>query len=109
MLMICGLVMTLAGALGDRPEQHAGWLLAQGVPSASDRELTIRALREEIAELRDERSGIGFVFPTLLIAAGGGVVFGGLYLKLEPMWITGAVIAIGSTVWLLSRIIRTIW
>ncbi len=110
MLMICGWVLTLTGALGDRPELHQGWLLAQGPSTAVvDRELTIRALHDEITELRDEKSGIGFVFPSLCIGAGVGAVFGGLALKLVPLWIAGAVVGGLSVIWLITRIARAIW
>jgi hypothetical protein len=109
------LVATLStGSLSDAP--HPGWLLAQAPPppSAVEREVTIKALREELEDLRDQRSSIGYVFPILCIGAGVGLVVLGSVVKTSESWLTetllisGSVIAGASMLWLIIRIVRTI-
>lgn len=104
---------------------HRGLLLAQAdlprpppPPSsyspAAEREVTIKALREEIAELSDQKSGIGYVFPSLCIAAGAGLIAAGLLVNTSTSWVTTALLVSGtaiaalSTLWLILRIARTI-
>jgi hypothetical protein len=108
------LVATLStGSLSDAP--HPGWLLAQAPPPnpAVEREVTIKALREELEDLRDQRSSIGYVFPILCIGVGVGLVVLGEVVKTET-WLTdtllisGAVIGGASVLWLIIRIVRTI-
>jgi hypothetical protein len=100
-------------SLADAP--HSGWLVAQAPPSpALEREVTIKALREELDDLRDQRSSIGYVFPILCIGAGVGLVVLGSVVKTSETWlnetllISGSVIAGLSTLWLILRIARSI-
>lgn len=104
---------------------HRGLLLAQAdVPQpppppssyspAAEREVTIKALREEITELSDQKASIGYVFPSLCIAAGAGLIAGGLLLNTSVSWlntamlVSGTAIAALSTLWLILRITRSI-
>ena len=81
---------------------------------ATEREVTIKALREEIADLKDEKSGIGYVFPSLCIGAGAGLIAAGLLVRSSESWfrpamlIAGTAIATLSTLWLIIRIARSI-
>ena len=81
---------------------------------ATEREVTIKALREEIVELKDEKSGIGYVFPSLCIAAGAGLIAAGLLVNVGNTWfrpamlISGTTISVLSTLWLIFRIAKTI-
>lgn len=112
------------------PATHAGWLLGQtelpppppppavapAAPrlDARDRELTIRALRDELAELADQKSSIGYVFPILCIGAGVGLIVAGLLVRTDQSWLTstlligGTAIAVLSTLWFIYRIVRGI-
>lgn len=109
------------------PAAHAGALLGQlpppppppppamAAPSpAAEREVTIRALREELEDLQEKKSSIGYVFPALCIAAGVGLAVLGTSLNPEVGWprpalmIGGAGIAALSSLWLIVRIVRTI-
>jgi hypothetical protein len=103
-------------SLPDAP--HSGWLLAQAPPPpaspALEREVTIKALREELDDLRDQRSSIGYVFPILCIGVGVGLVVLGSVVKTSETWlnetllISGSVIAGLSTLWLILRIARSV-
>ncbi len=64
-------------SLTPAPERHQGWLLAQNAvqqpsQSVADREAMLRALRDEKAELEDQKSSIGYVFPVIFLALGLG-------------------------------------
>ncbi len=81
---------------------------------AQEREITIKALREEVEELKDQKSGIGYVFPTLCIGAGAALIATGLLVRVDASWfrptmlIGGTAIATLSTLWLIIRIARSI-
>lgn len=107
------------------PAAHRGLLLAQAdVPqpppppssysSATDREVTIKALREEIVELSDQKSGIGYVFPIICIGAGAGLIAAGLLVNSSTPWVntallvSGTAIAALSTLWFILRLVRGI-
>ena len=83
-------------------------------PSASDREVTIKALREEITDLSDQKSGIGYVFPVLCAATGVGLAVVGGTVKTGAAWanqtllIGGGLIAVASTAWFVIRLVRAI-
>lgn len=117
------LTAALLTALSFAPstEAHQGWLLAQNqVPppsqSVADREATLKALRDEKAELEDQKSSIGYVFPVIFIAVGVGLGVFGEFVEANnhtsivgPICLgTGAVIATLSVVWLIYRIVRSV-
>jgi hypothetical protein len=80
-----------------------------------DREVTIRALRDELVDLEDRKSDIGYFWPIFWAAAGTGVVGGGAALSgtsiawgKSALMIGGTVVAAAATTWLLVRIARAI-
>jgi hypothetical protein len=91
-------------------------MMVPRAPSAADREVTIRALRDEISELEDQKGSIGYVFPSLFIVGGGALAIFGLTYQPEASlsWlrttliIGGTGIAVLSTFWLIYRIVKTI-
>lgn len=114
------LFAVIAVAVAQAPEQVA----APQVTAASlsspviDREVTIRALRDEVAELEDERSGVGYVFPSLVASLGiGAALYGTLALTgttgpqawLRPtLQVAGGLIAGLAVTWLVVRIAKVV-
>jgi hypothetical protein len=93
---------------------HRGALLAQAPSPAAEREVTIKALHEELEELEEKRSSIGYVFPALCIAGGVGLIVLGSTIQTDVQWlppallIGGTAIAVLSSLWLIVRIVKTI-
>ncbi len=114
-MLAAALVVSALVSHADVP-RHQGWLLAQApaAPPALEREATIKALREEVEALQEQRSGIGYVFPAICIAAGVGLFVLGNAVSANPSWlrptlqIGGVAIATLSTVWLIVRIVRAV-
>jgi hypothetical protein len=85
-----------------------------GYSPASEREVTIKALREELTELEEQKGGIGFFFPIFWMAAGGGLIAAGTLLQVGSPWLNtallvgGTAIAVLATVWLIFRIAKSI-
>ncbi|MHB8872570.1 MAG: hypothetical protein ACYC8T_02680 [Myxococcaceae bacterium] len=102
----------LASPLTDRFQggHYEGWLLAQAAPSndVAGRELTIAAMQNELAELQDQASSVGFVFPVLGIGLGVGMIALGASSGADALGIAGLVVGALSSVWLLYRIVRRI-
>src|SRR4051812_12625263 len=113
-MTLAPLVVAL-GIASPSPLRHEGWLLAQGPAPmpASEREITIKAMREELTELREQRSSIGYVFPILCVGAGVGLAVAGAVVHTDG-WITqtllisGAVIGGASMLWLIYRIVKSV-
>jgi hypothetical protein len=87
---------------------------APGRIPAHEREATIKALREEIKELDEQKSSIGYTWPSIFIVAGTVIALVGLTQNIQDqivrntLIIGGTVIAGLSTLWLVIRIVRGI-
>jgi hypothetical protein len=107
-------------SIAPAPAQHQGWLLAQGeVPlpsqSVSDREATIKALRDEKADLEDQKASVGYAFPIVLIIIGGGFalitpIFHYDSTSLVPpvLYVGGSLVATIGAVLLIYRIVHSV-
>jgi hypothetical protein len=107
------------------PPQQAPLLLQQR-PTGIERELTIRALREELEELRDQKASIGYFWPVTFSLVGAGVLLvgagavssagnavssssaSGIRTTGTALAIAGAAVSGLSVFWFVSRIGRSI-
>ena len=98
-----------------QPYPQQQYVAPQPTP-ASEREVAIRAVREELTELRDQRSGAGYVLPSIFIIAGITLCVLGTTLQLDSTlgWLrvtllmTGAATTSAAGFWLLSKIAKAV-